>query len=183
MTDMKTLVTSLYDLLQPADTDDRRKAIKAALTMLGDSANAGSDAHADSDADENSDSAGFHIKAKSWMKKYTVTAEQLSHIFHMENDTVEIIAHEVPGASTKQKTINAYVLTGIGQLLVTGEAKFDDKAGRAACQSLGCLNDSNHATYMKDKGNVLSGSKDSGWTLTGPGLKVGADLVKGLASE
>ena len=36
---------------------------------------------------------------------------------------------------------------------------------------------------MKKPGNILSGSKDSGWTLTGPGLKAGADLVKALNSE
>ena len=48
---------------------------------------------------------------------------------------------------------------------------------------MGCFDGSNHALYMKGKGNVLGGSKDAGWTLTGPGLKAGAELVKKLATE
>lgn len=36
MTDLKTLVTGLYDLLEPVDPLDRKKAIKAVMTMLGD---------------------------------------------------------------------------------------------------------------------------------------------------
>jgi hypothetical protein len=180
MADLKTLVTSLYDLLEPADPADRKKAIKAVMTMLGDTADVGSEKPGKPGDDEVDDS-DFHAKAKSWMKKYVVTAEQLGHVFQVENGVAEVVAHEAPGTNTKQKTINAYVLTGIGQLLATGEAKFDDKAGRASCKAMGCLNEGNHATYMKDKGNVMGGSKDGGWTLTGPGLKSGADLVKGLA--
>ncbi|WP_377828843.1 hypothetical protein ACFKHW_38090 [Bradyrhizobium lupini] len=36
MTDLKTLVTGLYDLLEPAEAANRKKAIKAVMTMLGD---------------------------------------------------------------------------------------------------------------------------------------------------
>ena len=46
---------------------------------------------------------------------------------------------------------------------------------------MGFFNEGNHAKYMKEKGNVLGGTKDAGWTLTTPGLKSGAEIVKGLA--
>ena len=185
MADLKTLVTGLYDLLEPADPADRQKAIKAAMMMLGDAVDIGTEKSKKvvEDHDEGGDDSAFHAKAKPWMRKYGVTAEQLGNTFHVENGVAEVVAHEAPGSNTKQKTINAYVLTGIGQLLATGEAKFDDKAARATCKAMGCLNEGNHATYMKDKGNVLGGSKEAGWTLTGPGLKAGAELVKGLAAE
>jgi hypothetical protein len=90
--------------------------------------------------------------------------------------------HKAPGSSTKVKTINAYILTGISKLLATGEAKFDDESGRAVCESMGCFDKTNHSKFVKEKGNVSGGSKGSGWTLTGPGLKSGADLIKALAS-
>lgn len=181
-TDLKTLVGNLYDLLEPVDPVDRKKAIKAALTMLGEIDDTGS-GKAPKQEEADDEELSFPQKARQWMRKYGVTEEHLDHVFHVENGTAEIIAHEAPGSSAKQQTINAYVLTGISQLLATGEAKFDDKTARAACKSMGCLNEGNHATYMKDKGNVLGGSKDAGWTLTGPGLKAGAELVKGLAAE
>jgi hypothetical protein len=36
---------------------------------------------------------------------------------------------------------------------------------------------------MKKPGNVLSGSKESGWTVTGPGMKTAAELIKGFTAE
>ena len=71
-----------------------------------------------------------------------------------------------------------YVLTGIARLLATGEPSFDDKAARAACKNLGCLNETNHASYIKDRGNRMTGSKETGWKLTAPGLALGAALIK-----
>jgi hypothetical protein len=66
-------------------------------------------------------------------------------------------------------------------LLATGNAKVDDETARDLCKKMGFFNEGNHAKYMKEKGNVLGGTKDAGWTLTTPGLKSGAEIVKGLA--
>ncbi|WP_377828844.1 hypothetical protein ACFKHW_38095 [Bradyrhizobium lupini] len=123
------------------------------------------------------------MKARQWMKKYDITEEQIGHVFHVEGETAQVIAHEAPGGNGKQKTINAYILTGAAALLSSGEAKFNDKSAREVCKNMGCLNDTNHSTYIKERGNVIGGSKDAGWTLTGPGLKSAADLVKGLAGN
>jgi hypothetical protein len=180
--DIPAVTTNLYKLLQPLQSEERKRVIKAALAMLGDDtsvANQNSERGGDAVDDGDSD---LPVKARQWMKKYDVTQERLNHVFHIENGSTEVIAHEAPGSSMKTMTINAYVLTGISQLLATGEAKFDDERARAVCKSMGCFDKGNHAKFMKEKGNVLSGSKESGWTLTGPGLKSGADLVKGLAS-
>jgi hypothetical protein len=183
--DLKTLVTSLYDLLEPADPADRKKGIRAVLTMLGDDT-AVSDqkgkTSVQDDADDDEDST-LNAKARSWMKRNEVTVEQLAHVFHIENETVDIIADHVLGKNQKEQAINAYLLTGVAEYLKSGEAKFTDKAGRAACQKLGCYGDTNHSTYMKKPGNILSGSKESGWALTAPGLKAGAELVKRLTAE
>jgi hypothetical protein len=184
MTDMKTLVSGLYDLLEPVDPEDRKKAIRATLTMLGDeTAVAGQKGAKDGGADdEEADDGGLDVnkKAKTWMTRNGVTAEQLNHVFHIDGETVDIIADTSPGKNQKEQAINAYILTGIGEFLKAGETKFTDKAGREACKKMGCYGDTNHATYMKKPGNVLSGSKEGGWTVTGPGLKTGAELIKQL---
>lgn len=65
----------------------------------------------------------------------------------------------------------------------TGDSKFTDKAARETCKKLGCYAETNHATHMKKPGNVLSGSKESGWTVTGPGMKAAAELIKGFTAE
>lgn len=183
-TDLKALVGGLFDLLEPVDSADRHKAIKAVMTMLGDQpVQLGKpERHTEDDAAPEEES-GLPLprQARDWMKRYAVTGDQLSHVFHIEGGRAEVIAHDVPGASAKQKTINAYVITGVSQLLATGESRFDDRAARDLCKRMGFFDEGNHARYIKDKGNVLGGTKDSGWTLTTPGLKAGAEMVRGLA--
>jgi hypothetical protein len=180
--------TKLYGLLKPLDSQLRKRAIRAALTMLGDEdADLGSDntskGHEDrGDGGNGGGRTGFPPRAKSWMNAEKIAADELGHVFDLEHET-EIIASRVPGKNTKDRTINAYLLAGISQLLQTGSMKFDDAAGRAAAKNLGCFNLGNHAKYMSQKGNVLSGSKDIGWSLTAPGLKAAAVVIKELAQE
>ena len=122
-------------------------------------------------------------RAKVWAKQNGILREQLDAVFQIEGEKVEVIASDVLGSNNKDKTHNAYVITGIAALLSKGEPKFDDDAARTLCKTLGCYNDANHLAYMRDKGNELSGSKERGWTLTAPGLKRGATIVKELTGK
>ena len=180
--DITGITTSLYNLLKPLEPDDRRRVVRAAQTLLGEI-----DEHvtvnktAKTSNFEESEQV-YPAKVQAWMQRNGINTEMLSQIFHAEGDTNQIIANDVPGKSAKEKTINAYILTGTQSFITTGESKFDDKSARENCKTLGCFNDTNHATYIKDKGNVIGGTKDTGWSLTGPGLKVAADIVKTITS-
>jgi len=169
-TDITSTTTELYNLLEPLDPAQRTKVIKAALTLLGDDIDIEREKSKTKKDEQEPGGDGLRAKARTWART------------HLDGGKVEFAA-EAPGKTGKQKTVNAYILTGLAQFLQTGEAKFDDKTARAVCKAMGCLDESNHAYNLKGKGNALSGSKDSGWTLTGPGLKAGAELVKGLAGE
>ncbi|MBW5439702.1 hypothetical protein FXB41_34605 [Bradyrhizobium canariense] len=185
-TDMKTLVTGLYDLLEPADPSERKKALKAAMAMLGDDASVTEQKEAKGGAADNEvddGELGLNQKVKTWMSRNSVTVEQINHIFHIEDETVDLIADTPHGKNQKEQSINAYLLAGVAEFLKTGQTTFTDKAGREACKKMGCYGDTNHATYLKKPGNILSGSKERGWTVTGPGLKAGAELVKQLNPE
>jgi len=91
-----------------------------------------------------------------------------------------VIASDIPGKNKKEKNLNAYLLTGIGQYISTGDTSFDDKTARALCTTFACYDSTNHAVYMKGKGNELTGSKENDWKVTAPGLKKGALLVKDI---
>jgi hypothetical protein len=138
-TDLKTLVTGLYDLLEPADPADREKAIRAALTMLGDDTSAANQKpdkgarNDDEDADDG-DNSDFNAKARTWMSRNKVTSEELAHVFHIDGETVDIIVDTVPGKNQKEQAINAYMLTGVAEFLKTGESKFTDKVARENLQ-------------------------------------------------
>ena len=90
--------------------------------------------------------------------------------------------HDVPGKSKKEKTLNTYILTGLGTFLATSQKDFDDAVAREFCQTIGCYDNANHAAHLKDfKGSELTGNKNKGYTITKPGIKKGAALVKELA--
>jgi hypothetical protein len=60
-------------------------------------------------------------KVKAWMRSHGITREQLSEVFHLDGGTCEVLPSEAPGKNGKEKTINAYVLTGVSAFLQTGE--------------------------------------------------------------
>lgn len=161
--------------------------IEASLTLLGDkpigiqaaSVNGGG-SNSGAKAEETGSLPG---KASLWMKQNGLSMAQIEQVFHFDGDTVDVIASEIPGKNAKQKTLNAYVLIGISKLLATGSASFDDESARTLCKSSGCYNKANHALYLSDRGNIFTGSKDKGWTLTAPGLKQAAEMVKGFSSQ
>ena len=123
---------------------------------------------------------GLPIKAQTWMKQNDISVDELQSVFLLTNGSVEVIASDIPGKGKKEKTYNAYVLTGIARLLATDMPNFDDKTARDLCISFGCMDNTNHANYLKNKGNEFSGNKEKGWMLTTPGLKRGGALVKEL---
>ena len=108
-------------------------------------------------------------KAQAWMKQNDVSAEQLEHVFHFGPDgTVELIG-TLPGRSRREQTLAAYVLSGLGNFLISGDGSFDDETARGRCETAGCFDAGNHAKFLKDKGNEFTGDKRKGWSLTSPG--------------
>ena len=169
----------IVEILGPYDSGERLRVIRAALLLLVDTAS--STAAEDVSLGGNTDDLeGYSPKAKLWMKKYGITSDQLQQVFHIKDGHADVISGAVPGGNKKVQALNAYTLTGIGNLLANGEPAFDDRSARSLCESLGCYDSPNHASTLKDRGDKFTGSKEKGWILTAPGLKHGADLVKEL---
>jgi hypothetical protein len=181
------IVAEIVELLTPLDSAERARAVKASLVLLDESVPGGPPiAFADSAApalEDSSEMSGLPARARTWMKQNGVSLEELQQIFHMADGSGEVIAGEIPGKIKKEKTYNAYILTGLAKLLSTGAAAFDDKTARALCESSGCYDQANHSVTIKDRGNEFTGTKERGWTLTAPGLKRAATLVKEMTKS
>lgn len=176
------VMTKVVELLLPLASEEREKVIKASLALLGENAEITQDkGKKDKRIEEISEE--FNSKVKAWMRQNNITSEILEQVFQIDNGNVEVIASQVPGKNGKDKTINAYVLEGVCQLLASGDAKFTDKSARDLCRHLGCYNSANHSAYMQAKGNALSGSKEKGWSLTAPGLRNAAELIKDIVNN
>jgi hypothetical protein len=116
------------------------------------------------------------------MKQYHIGSDILQQVFHFGQNGAELIA-EMPGTTTRDKVRSAYVLTGALNLLTKGDPSFDDKSARDLCEAAGCYDHTNHTKSVNAIGNELAGSKSKGWSLTAPGLKYAAQLIKDLGKQ
>ncbi|WP_342740486.1 hypothetical protein [Bradyrhizobium sp. B117] len=97
---------SLAGLLEPIDPAERNKAVKAALTMLGDDAavadqRGSGKGGAGDDDDDGDDNSEFNPKVRTWMSRNKVTAEEIAHVFHVDGEAVDVIVDTVPGKNEK----------------------------------------------------------------------------------
>jgi|SRR5579862_4785736 len=176
------VVAKMVSLLTPLTSEERARVVSASLTLLGETAvrMGGGQDDPDHGGEDAAGTVATQGKAKLWQKQNGVSPAQLTAAFHLEDGTAEYIA-DVPGKNNRAKALNAYVLTGLAKMLAGGEAKFSDKDARALCTSAGCYDPTNHAKALKEKGSLFTGSKEKGWTLTAPGLKHAAGLVRSLS--
>jgi hypothetical protein len=172
-------VGTIVNELTPFGSDERRRAIHAAMTLLGEEAT--KPPQADVAQGDGEDVETLPPRVKTWMRQNNLSMQELQQTFHIENGTIEIIA-EIPGKNNKEKVRNAYILTGISNFILAGEQRFDDTAARALCERVGIYDSTNHSKYMKI-GNEFTGSRERGWTVTIPGLKTGANLVKEIGNQ
>lgn len=180
------IVAEIVDLLTPLESSERLRVIQASLMLLGETLatsprRAAGDIGGGNVEGFDNEASDLPDRARTWMRQHGVSLEELQQVFHLQDGSADVIAGEIPGKNKKEKTLNAYVLTGLAKLLSTGNAAFDDKSARALCVSSGCYDESNHSSTIRDKGNEFAGTKDTGWTLTSPGLKRAASLVKEIA--
>lgn len=171
------ITSQIVELLEPFDSKERQRIVQASLTLLGDTLTSPRpESLTNADAIE---ASNVSSQAKIWMKQNQVSDEELQLVFHIADGKADVIASDIPGKDQKAKSINAYMLQGLANFLISGIPKFDDKAARALCIKYGCYSSANHSVYIKAVGNKLAGSKELGWTVTSPGLKFAAELVKG----
>lgn len=178
--------TSVYEILEPFNENERSKIVGAAMMLLGQApvearvpASTLPESRVASEGTEAV--AGVGAKARRWLSQNGITSSMLDQCFHLEADAPEVVA-EAPGTSAREKTANCYLLTGIAAFLKTDEPTFSDAVARALCEHVGCYDTTNHTKYVK-LGNRATGNKKNGWKILAPGLKEGAALVKQIAGE
>ncbi|MBK8009409.1 MAG: hypothetical protein IPK23_14055 [Rhizobiales bacterium] len=157
------VVGKVVSLLTPLSSEERKRAVAAALMILGEGAQP---VVLDGGEDDNvgGTASAMSARARSWAKQNKLSDDELQQVFDISGAEVAIIAAEIPGKNTAEKTVNSYVLSGVSSFLLSGDPSFTDKAGRDTCEALGCYDYTNHAKYMKAKGNKFSGTKDKGET-------------------
>lgn len=176
------IVNEMYALLEPIGSEERQRVVGSVLTLLGEVATP-KGKQPDQGAGDDGASMPLGRTAKRWMKQNGLTAEMLEPTFHHEDGKVQIIASDVPGNGKKAQTRNCYLIEGARSLLETDEAKFTEDEVVKLCKHLGSHDSANHAANRKSLGNIVTGTKDSGFTLPAPGLKAAAEVIKEMATS
>lgn len=176
-------VPKLVQLLATLSPPDRQRAISAAMILLDEPAPPQLGTRKGAPPHELPPSDEIHPKAVQWMSKNGVERTQLEHVFSIEANSVDVIAAKLPGKSKRQQTVNSYLLCGLKSYLRTGDIAFADKDARDICNRVGCYDSANHSNYMKAFGNLITGTKETGWKLTNPGIAQAAKVVKDSAGN
>lgn len=175
-------MSKIVAILEPLPSDERGRVMHAAMTLLGEAPmRTASLGGMGASIDDVTAPTDLSPRARAWMKQNGIISEEIQQVFHVADGAADILVHS-PGKNKKEQTLNMYVLTGISKLLATGEPVFDDKTAREHCRSAGCYDAGNHSFYLKGKGNLFTSTKDK-WTLTSPGLKRGAEIIKELTKQ
>jgi hypothetical protein len=187
MTDETTnpaeLALQIYNLLVTRDSDIRRRVMESAMTLLGETAlSAVTRPGALPASGEGFDDLKLGPKATRWAQKNGVTRGMLEELYHLTDETMEIIAGRVPGASKREMTVACYLLSGIRGLLKNDVSTLNESETITVCKRLTAYDKNNHTSNRQAVANKMSGTRPT-FTLTGPGETAAAELIKQMTSR
>lgn len=123
---------------------------------------------------------GISPVAKRWMVRNGLQQRQLSAVFSLGVDEIDLIAKTVPGKNKKEKMHSVFLLKGVAAYLGTGTARFTHEQIKEACLHYDAFDAANFAAYFKSLSSEVSGSKDAGYTLNARGLASATEIVKAI---
>lgn len=121
---------------------------------------------------------GISPVALRWMRRNGLTADRLSAIFSLGVDEIDLVAKKAPGKSRRARMQNVFLLKGVAAYLSTGAARFTHEQIKEACLHYDAFDTDNFASYLKDFSAEVSGTKESGYTLTARGLTAATEIIK-----
>ncbi len=176
--DLAEKMMGVYRLVVDLNADERRRLVSAVLNLCGDAEVEPLTQPSSGPAEPSpAELENFPPKAIRWLTQNRIQRERLEEFFHLDGD-MDILVAEVPGTSKREQTKNCYLVAGARALLSSGEATVSEGDVVALCKRYKCYDSTNHATYRKQAGNYLAGDKGKGFTLSAPGLRAAADLLR-----
>lgn len=121
---------------------------------------------------------GVSPVAQKWMRRNGLQVDHLSKVFSLGGDEIDLVAKTVPGKSTRARMHNVFLLKGVAAYLGGGAARFTHDQVKETCTHYDAFDGPNFSKHLKDFAADISGSKESGYTLTARGLTNATELVK-----
>lgn len=150
---------------------------------VADTTNEADEDEADDNENATEETDGISPAAKRWLTRNGLQPNQISAIFSIGGDEIDLIAGAVPGKSKAKKMYNVFLLKGVAAYLGTGAARFTHEQVKEACLHYDAFDAANFATHVKDFSSEVSGSKETGYTLNARGLAAATKLVKAMTES
>jgi hypothetical protein len=142
-----------------------------------------SDEHKEHVAEQDGELEGLSPAGRKWIARSGLQPSQLSSIFSLGGDEIDLIAKSVPGNSKAKRMRSVILLKGLASYLGTGAARLTDQAVRETCLHYDALDAGNFAAILKGLASEVGGSKETGYTLTARGLAGATEMVKAMATS
>ncbi len=126
---------------------------------------------------------GISPVAVKWMKRSGLSVEELSKVFSIGLDEIDLVASAVPGGSKRERLHNVFRLTAIAEYLSSGAARVSHEDLKEACLHYGAYDLPNHAKNVKALGREMSGTKESGYTLSATGITNATKLIREMIGK
>jgi hypothetical protein len=132
------------------------------------------------DDEPNGDLEGVSPVPKKWIVRNGLQPQQLSAIFSIGSDEIDLVADSVPGKNKTDRLHNVFLLKGIAAYLATGAARFTHEAVKETCLHYDAFDATNFARSFQSFSSEVSGTRESGYTLNPRGLARATDLLKSM---
>jgi hypothetical protein len=197
-------ISVVYDALQHLDTSSQQRVLDYVAGKLGlalreiqpNTSRAGAEASVDvagavSQRDQRQDESstgpedleGISPVAIKWMRRNNLTADGLARVFSLGVDEIDLVARTVPGRNKKDRMHSVLLLKGIASYLGTGVPRVSHEQVKEACLHYDAFDTANFARNLSAFAAEVSGSKESGYTLTARGVTAATDLLRGMLEE
>ncbi len=121
---------------------------------------------------------GISPVAQKWIRRSGLVAEKLSLIFSLGVDEIDLVAKSVPGKSVRARMLNVVLLKGIAAYLSTGVPRVKLAQLKDACKHYDAFDDNNFYSNLKAFVAEVSGSKETGYSLTARGFTEATATIK-----
>jgi len=121
---------------------------------------------------------GISPVAQKWMRRNGLQASQLSSIFSLGVDEIDLVAKTIPDKGKRKRMYNVFLLKGAASYLSSGVARFNYNQAKETCQHYDAYDSANFATYLKEFSADISGGKEAGYNLTARGLTNATERIK-----
>ncbi len=151
--------------------------------FVGSEAREPDDAPSGESSQTEGSSSSLSRRASTWIGRLGLEPDEIEAIFHFSEDELQYLHNTLPGSSKRERAESAYLLIGAANLIFRDTDTFPDSEARELCRELDAYDGTNHAAYLRSFKSLVTGSKQAGFKLTGPGKRKAGELLKELALE